>query len=173
MNIMIVKSKQISKRTYVNAHITKILKLISKKNKSLVKHVIADTYMKFKQAKIKQDKYLEEAYHGIKDILEDYDRTSLSEIESILSHIKFSIRYLNYGCMFYYDFPARTKLRKEIASEKDELLSRAPKLCKTCNSISVEYWDESEREMIFQCQSCGRYFLIPFKTSKNYAYCLN
>lgn len=34
------------------------------------------------------------------------------------------------------------------------ILDKIPKKCKECKSEKIEYWDETEEEIIFKCLNC-------------------
>lgn len=50
--------------------------------------------------------------------------------------------------------------------QKKVILDRIPNICIDCNSESIEYWDETDEEIIFQCQSCKKFYPILFDPDK-------
>jgi len=52
---------------------------------------------------------------------------------------------------------------KEGALElKRQALDKLPKVCVECKCENIEYWSETEEEIVFQCRNCRRYYSIPF-----------
>ena len=49
---------------------------------------------------------------------------------------------------------------------REEALEEKPKKCWNCESENIEYWDETEEEIIFQCQECKGFHPIQFDKSK-------
>lgn len=67
-----------------------------------------------------------------------------------------------------------TKPIKEPSSDiilsKDEALGKKPAVCPNCNSTIINYWDETEQEIIFRCEECGGFIPIPFNLSRLHFY---
>ena len=53
---------------------------------------------------------------------------------------------------------------------REDALKKRPKACENCNGKHVKYWDETDEEVVFQCADCGRYYPVPFDTSKLHFY---
>ena len=53
-----------------------------------------------------------------------------------------------------------------MAKLSREVLALVPKECEICDSIRIEYWDETDDEFIFRCIDCGTYYPIPIDPSK-------
>ncbi len=51
-----------------------------------------------------------------------------------------------------------------------DVLARVPKECEICDSVRIEYWDETEEEFIFRCIDCGTYYPIPIDDLALYDY---
>ncbi len=49
---------------------------------------------------------------------------------------------------------------------KKQALDKIPKFCTTCESENIEYWDETDEEIIFQCKKCKSFITIPFRNDK-------
>ncbi|MFX1456948.1 MAG: hypothetical protein ACFFDB_16350 [Promethearchaeota archaeon] len=47
--------------------------------------------------------------------------------------------------------------------KKKKVLERVPRNCLRCGSVVIEYWDETDEEIIFQCNNCKRFITIPYK----------
>ncbi len=50
--------------------------------------------------------------------------------------------------------------------QKRQALEKIPKKCIKCRSENIEYWDETDEEIIFQCKNCSQYITIPYKKDK-------
>ena len=50
--------------------------------------------------------------------------------------------------------------------QKKQVLDKIPRTCIRCSSSSIEYWDETDEEIIFQCKDCKRFIAIPYKSDK-------
>jgi len=50
--------------------------------------------------------------------------------------------------------------------QKKQALDKIPKLCIECNSENIEYWDETEEEIIFRCKMCKIFITTPYKKDK-------
>ncbi len=46
--------------------------------------------------------------------------------------------------------------------QKKQVLDKIPKVCVECKCEIIEYWSETEEEIVFQCINCRRYYSIPF-----------
>ena len=49
---------------------------------------------------------------------------------------------------------------------KKRVLNRIPERCIKCHSNEINYWDETDEEIIFQCGICKRCYPIPFDPNK-------
>ena len=49
---------------------------------------------------------------------------------------------------------------------RQEAIQKKRKTCWNCNSENIKYWDETDEEIIFQCQDCKGFHPIQFDTSK-------
>ncbi|HEC37318.1 hypothetical protein LCGC14_1757110 [marine sediment metagenome] len=71
------------------------------------------------------------------------------------------------------EIPEKNSEKKIIEDNKEpvltraEAMERAPKLCEGCGG-EVEYWDETNEEVIFQCVSvtCKRFYTIALDPNK-------
>jgi hypothetical protein len=51
--------------------------------------------------------------------------------------------------------------------EKTETYSeKIPKKCQRCDSKNIDYWDETDEEIIFKCFNCKQFYPIPFHKNK-------
>lgn len=55
---------------------------------------------------------------------------------------------------------------------KKKILERIPKNCIRCNSENIDYWGETDEEIVFQCVDCKAFNPIPFDPSKLHFYFL-
>ncbi|MHA1988185.1 MAG: hypothetical protein ACW98D_16240 [Promethearchaeota archaeon] len=46
--------------------------------------------------------------------------------------------------------------------EKKQVLDKVPKVCVDCKCQNIEYWGETEEEIVFRCRNCKKYYSIPF-----------
>ncbi len=46
------------------------------------------------------------------------------------------------------------------------ILDEIPKKCKECNSEKIEYWDETEEEIIFRCLNCKIFYTLSLNREK-------
>jgi len=65
-----------------------------------------------------------------------------------------------------YIIDIKIELRVSMVNLSKEVLALVPKECEICNSIRIEYWDETEDEFIFRCIDCGTYYPIPIDPSR-------
>ena len=49
---------------------------------------------------------------------------------------------------------------------KRGIIEKIPEHCINCNSGNIEYWDETDEEIIFQCKGCKRFYPFPFHKDK-------
>lgn len=49
---------------------------------------------------------------------------------------------------------------------KKQALDKIPKFCIKCNSENIEYWDETDEELIFRCSKCKTFITIPYEKDK-------
>lgn len=60
-----------------------------------------------------------------------------------------------------------TKSEQEKLMEKNSnILDEIPKKCKECNSEKIEYWDETEEEIIFRCLKCKIFYTFSLNREK-------
>ena len=63
------------------------------------------------------------------------------------------------------------KFDKEATMLKGELISdKVPKKCQQCGSEKINYWDETDEEIIFKCLDCLHFYPVPFNTDKLHSY---
>ena len=53
---------------------------------------------------------------------------------------------------------------------REEAFKRHPKTCESCNGENIQYWDETDEEVVFHCLDCGRYYPIHYDTIKLHFY---
>ncbi|MFX1258216.1 MAG: hypothetical protein ACFFAN_10175 [Promethearchaeota archaeon] len=41
------------------------------------------------------------------------------------------------------------------------ILEKVPKVCELCSGKRIEYWDQTQEQIIFRCIDCGIYYPIP------------
>lgn len=46
--------------------------------------------------------------------------------------------------------------------KKRQALDKIPMACDKCKCEIIEYWSETEEEIVFRCNYCRRYYSIPF-----------
>lgn len=46
--------------------------------------------------------------------------------------------------------------------QKKRALDKVPNICVDCRSEKIEYWGETEEEIVFLCKECKRYYSFPF-----------
>jgi hypothetical protein len=49
---------------------------------------------------------------------------------------------------------------------KKDILNKLPDNCINCGSRNIYYWDETDEEIIFQCENCKRFYPFPFNKDK-------
>ncbi|MHA1272860.1 MAG: hypothetical protein ACTSVV_00970 [Promethearchaeota archaeon] len=57
-------------------------------------------------------------------------------------------------------------IKNRDAILNDKQVIKKIKSCFFCNSSSLEYWDETDEEIIYKCEVCKRYITVPFKNDK-------
>ena len=64
---------------------------------------------------------------------------------------------------------------RNIILSREEVMKEKPQDCWFCQSDQVKYWDETDEEVIFKCQECGRYMPLSFDKNptriKLYLFC--
>ena len=53
---------------------------------------------------------------------------------------------------------------------REEIFKEKPERCDKCGGQCVEYWGETEQEIVFQCQECKKFFSLPFDSSRLHFY---
>ena len=56
--------------------------------------------------------------------------------------------------------------KKEVNKQDTRNLNEFPESCINCHSQDIEYWDETDEEIIFQCKVCKKFITIPFRRNK-------
>ncbi|MFX1476843.1 MAG: hypothetical protein ACFFCI_01810 [Promethearchaeota archaeon] len=52
--------------------------------------------------------------------------------------------------------------RKGTLEHKKQVLERFPQICIYCNNEKINYQNETNEEIIFQCDRCKKFFPMPF-----------
>lgn len=60
---------------------------------------------------------------------------------------------------------------KEATMLKGKFISgKFPKTCQQCGGLKIDYWDETEEEIIFKCLECQHLYPVPLNTEKLHSY---
>jgi len=59
--------------------------------------------------------------------------------------------------MIMKNFENKVKIKKNIVISEN-----MPTVCQRCGSENIDYWDETDEEIIFRCLNCKQYIPIPF-----------
>ena len=68
-----------------------------------------------------------------------------------------------------YDLIEQTAAPGKVILSREDVLKERPEICE-CNSNNIEFWDETDEEILFKCQQCGKYYPIPFDRSHPHFY---
>lgn len=61
---------------------------------------------------------------------------------------------------------ASDQKKKEESKGTKNNLDESCEFCIKCKSQNVRYWDETDEEIIFQCNACKSFISIPFSRHK-------
>ncbi len=62
-------------------------------------------------------------------------------------------------------------LENKVKIKKNILIpEKIPTMCQRCGSENIDYWDETDEDIIFKCLNCKQFIPIPFNMDKLHFY---
>ncbi len=69
-----------------------------------------------------------------------------------------------------YDLIDQAPPPGKVILSREDVLKEKPQICSECNSNTIKFLDETDEEIVFECQQCGKYYPIPFDRSHPHFY---
>lgn len=101
----------------------------------------------------------EKIYKIIKDF---FDVIPLDDIDSPYKEY--------YTASEIYDLIEQATPPSNVILSREVVFKEKPEICSECNSNHIEFWGETDEEIVFECQQCGKHYPIPFDQSRPHFY---